>query len=317
MRKIQTNYTKYPARKLVALGDSLSLYNIGAPAHAYWPSVLARSLQGLNCGINELNLGVPGLTTLEMIGMFAAATQFGPPDLSILFGGHNDMSISGTLAAGSGNVGRTITVCLRPAMGSNNASSVGAALKHISWNGGANKATGISVTGQTATTITVTTTSGDNLPSAQTPVAIRQDTRANLKTLAELLLTKGCPRVMICSTHFQNYNGGGDNSAGNVPNAAPSPGIRLDLWNAQFGAAEDEIALHPGKVAFCDLYEAMYDVLVNPANPFYQPNKAGIDTFWHIATGNTHMNALGNQIVADAVLKTLQSQTGWLDELKK
>ena len=74
--------------------------------------------------------------------------------------------------------------------------------------------------------------------------------------------------------------------------------------------------MHPGKVAFCDLYAAMYQVSTNPTNPFYVAGKAGVDAFWHIGNGNTHLNALGNQIVASAFLATIQAQASWLDSLR-
>jgi hypothetical protein len=134
--------------------------------------------------------------------------------------------------------------------------------------------------------------------------------------MAEYLFAAGCGKILICSTHFQNFNGGGDNSAGNVPYAAPQAGTRLDLWAAQHDAATELSAMHPGQVAFCDLYAAMYDVLTNASNPFYQAGKAGVDAFWHVGTGNTHMNATGNKIVAVAILATLQNQSGWLNSLK-
>jgi lysophospholipase L1-like esterase len=317
MRKIQTNYTKSPVKTLAAMGDSLTFATaLGVPAHLYWPEVLAASLRSLEAPLKARLFGVGGSTSLEMLERQASMTQFDVPALGILFAGHNDFFLNGTLAAGSGNAGRTITVCLRPANGANNAAVVGAAVAFISWNGGANKATGVSVTAQTATTITVSTASGDNLPSGSTAVTVRLDTKANIASMTDFLFAAGCPKVVVCSTHFQNFNGGGDNSPGNVPYPTPQAGLRLELWNAQRAAALEQAAAQPGKIAFCDLYSAMYRVLTNANNPFHQANKAGVDAFWHVAAANPHLNSLGNQIVAHALLTTLQSQTGWMGDLK-
>ena len=316
MRKIQTAYTKSPAQTLVAMGDSLTCGYPILPLHLFWPEALAAALRNANVGIKARNFGIGGCTSLEMVERQASMTQFDVPALGVIWAGHNDMAITGTLAAGAGNAGRTIIVDLRPSAGANDAGVVGAAVAFISWNGGANKAASVSVTAETNTTITVSTASGDALPSAGTAVTVRLDTKANIQTMTEFLLAAGCPKVVICSTHFQNFHGGGDNSAGDVPYAAPQPGPRLDLWTAQQAAAAAEAALHPGKVAFCDLYAAMYHVLTNPDNPFYQASKAGVDAFWHVGPGNTHLNVLGNQIVANAVLGTLQSQPGWMNDLK-
>lgn len=317
MRKIQTDYAKSPVKTLAAMGDSLTFASaLGVPAHLYWPEVLAASLRSLDAPLKARNFGAGGSTSLEMLERQASMTQFDVPALGILFAGHNDLNLNGTLAAGSGNANRTITICLRPSKGANNAAVVGAAVAFISWNGGANKATAVSVTAQTSTTITVSTASGDNLPSGSTAVNVRLDAKANIESMTDFLLEAGCPKVVVCSTHFQNFNGGGDNSAGNVPYPAPQTGLRLDLWNAQRAAALETAAAWPGKVAFCNLYAAMHNALTNPNNPFHQANQAGVDAFWHVAAANTHLNALGNRIVAHALLATLQSQTGWLNDLK-
>jgi lysophospholipase L1-like esterase len=317
MRKIQTTYAKFPCKTLVAMGDSLTYGTpTGVPVHSFWPEVLAAGLRSFGVPIKARNFGAGGSTSLEMLLRQASMTQFDVPALGVIFAGHNDMALAGTLAAGSGNSGRTITVDLQPALGHNTAGAVGAAIELISWNAGANKATGISVTGQTNTTITVSTTSGDALPAESTVVSVRLDTASNLKGMTEYLLAAGCAKVVICLTHFQNFNGGGDNSAGNVPYATPQAGVRLDLWNRQHDAAVESAATYPGKVAYCNLYAAMYQVLTNAKNPFYQANKAGVDAFWHVGTANTHLNVLGNMIVANALLATLQSQTGWINDLK-
>jgi lysophospholipase L1-like esterase len=317
MRKIQTAYTKSPAKTLAAIGDSLTFsYGGGMAAHAFWPEPLAAGLRSLGVPIKSRNFGVDGSTSLEMLLRQSCETQFDVPALGVIFAGHNDMAKTGTLAAGSGNTGRTITVTLQSSLGQNTAGVVGAAIAHISWNGGANKATGVTVTGWTSTTITVSTASGDNLPSGSTAITVRIDAKANIKSMAEFLFAAGCEKILVCSTHFQNFNGG-DNSAGNVPYATPQAGVRLDLWTAQRDAALEESSLHPGKAAFCDLYAAMYDALTNSNHPFYQPNIIGADSFWHVGAGNTHLNALGNQIVAGAIRAAIRSQTGWINDLKE
>jgi lysophospholipase L1-like esterase len=135
------------------------------------------------------------------------------------------------------------------------------------------------------------------------------DTAANIETVANAMLGVGCERVIVCATHYINFDtgSGGDNTSGALT-SAPS-GDRATLRTAQNSAYTALAAANPGKVAWCDLWQYMHDYLA--ANPTH----IGVDTYYHVAASNIHLNAVGEQLVADALLATVQAQDGWLDAL--
>lgn len=135
---------------------------------------------------------------------------------------------------------------------------------------------------------------GSSIPTATTT--------ANLITLAtQVLASIATSRVVICSTHLQNWATGGEG-------ASPTPpvGTRLNLWNAQHDTYSTLAATYASRVAWCDLYAYLYAVLLA------DPSKIGVDTYWHEAVGDTHLNPTGQQFVANALLATIQAQSGWL-----
>lgn len=126
-------------------------------------------------------------------------------------------------------------------------------------------------------------------------------TQANIQSMAETLFDAGSTYVVIGNTQYLNYSSGGDTTSAQGATYATLKGF-------QAAAATALIALHPGQVAYCDTYAAMRALIV-----------AGTETqgsfSWHVADSNQHLNAHGNQIVADAMLATIQAQDGWLAAL--
>lgn len=128
-------------------------------------------------------------------------------------------------------------------------------------------------------------------------------TQANLQAMAETLFTAGVRYVLIGNTQYQNYSVGGDTVS--TPAATYAT-----LRPFQQAAANALIAAHPGKVAYVDIYGFMRQKIVD-----------GIVTqgdwaAWHVADANQHLNPTGEQYVADAMLATIQAQSGWLVALK-
>lgn len=127
-------------------------------------------------------------------------------------------------------------------------------------------------------------------------------TQANIEQMARTLLDAGTQYIVIGNTQYLNYTTGGDTTTTQTSTYATLKGF-------QKAAADALKAAYPGRVAYCDTYEHMRQLIVS-----------GVDTqgsaSWHVAGTNQHLNAYGEQIVADAMRATIQAQPGWLDALK-
>lgn len=127
-------------------------------------------------------------------------------------------------------------------------------------------------------------------------------TQANIESMVNTEMTAGTQYAVIVSTQYLNYSTGGDTLS--TPYATYAT-----LRTFQQAAATARAAAYPGRVAYCDLYAYMRNLIVN-----------GTETqgsfSWHVADANQHLNVLGNQYVAAAVLATIQAQPGWLAALQ-
>jgi lysophospholipase L1-like esterase len=128
-------------------------------------------------------------------------------------------------------------------------------------------------------------------------------TQANITAMAETLFEAGTAYVIIGNTQYVNWSTGGD--------TLETPGATYaTLRTYQAAAADALIAAHPGKVAFCDIYTHMRNLIVDGTY-------AQGDAAWHVADGDQHLNAAGEAIVADAMYATIAAQPGWIDALKR
>lgn len=129
------------------------------------------------------------------------------------------------------------------------------------------------------------------------------ETQANTQTMAESLFDSGVTYVLVGNTQYLNWTTGGD--AVDTPYAS-----RVDLRAKQAAAVDAVEADHPGKVALADVYGYMRGLIVD-----------GTDTqgsnSWHAYPDNQHLNAYGMQVVADAMLATIQAQSGWVAALQR
>lgn len=125
--------------------------------------------------------------------------------------------------------------------------------------------------------------------AGQNDVAI--DTQANLQSIVASIQAAGCSRVLVCGSHYMNFSSGGDTTSAQ------------DAGYATLRGKQSAAAAASG-AAYVDLYAYMRALIV--AGTYTQ----GDDTAWHVAVGNTHLNAVGQQIVADAIFAKMQAQ-GW------
>jgi lysophospholipase L1-like esterase len=124
-------------------------------------------------------------------------------------------------------------------------------------------------------------------------------TTSNIQSMAQNMLSKGS-KVIICGRHYNNYSIGGDSTS------TPSGTV----WQAEKQAYDNLIGANAGKVAFCDFYVYMRN-LINAGTVTQGDWEA-----WHVADQNVHLNANGEKTLADALLATIQTQSGWIDLLK-
>lgn len=126
-------------------------------------------------------------------------------------------------------------------------------------------------------------------------------TQANIETMGETLLDAGVDYLIVGNTQYLNYTSGGDSLE--TPFATYAT-----LRPFQAAAATALAASYPGRVALCDIYTYMRNLIV-----------AGTETAnsasWHVAGTDQHLNVHGEQIVADAMLDAIVSQDGWITGL--
>lgn len=111
--------------------------------------------------------------------------------------------------------------------------------------------------------------------------------------LAETARTINSPRTLLVGNHFNNFATNGDE----VGNAWPR-WRRLRL--------KQKRAAYIESLPYVDLHGYMQQLLID------NPSDIGNDTLWNVATGNTHLNAAGEQVVADAIFRKIKS-LGWLN----
>jgi lysophospholipase L1-like esterase len=145
----------------------------------------------------------------------------------------------------------------------------------------------------------VTLWGGVNDPGTAITGATTQD---NLETIGEYLLDNGVTYLLVGNTQYLNYTSGGDDI--NTPFATYAT-----LRPFQLAATNALIAAYPGRVAYADIYGYMRALIVAGT---VVDNSAS----WHVANTDQHLNPLGEQYVAAALLATIEAQSGWMDGLK-
>ena len=130
-------------------------------------------------------------------------------------------------------------------------------------------------------TITLTAALAGGAPSAG--AAVRLDTQKNIEKTVAYLKAQGMAAadIYVCGQHYLNFTSSGDTTTVEQTLAHTT---RL----AQAAAATAQ------GVTFIDLYAYMRALILSCA---YTQGSAS----WHIANQNSHLNAIGQQILADAI----------------
>lgn len=125
---------------------------------------------------------------------------------------------------------------------------------------------------------------------------------SNIQSMAQTMLNKGS-KVIICGKHYANYSTNGDTTE-------TPQGSTLTVWQAENQAFQNLVGANAGNIAFCDFYAYMRNLI--DTGKVTQ----GDWTQWHVADQNIHLNANGESVLANALLSTIQAQSGWIDLLK-
>lgn len=301
MRRIATTDTQYARKTIACVGDSLTNnYAWGVPDHHFWPHELAALLNADGCHVKARNFATSGEKSYQMYNRIAAAYQYDVPDLGIIWAGLNDRTPAAVTSITRVDTTATITTT------ANHRRTVGTVVEWVI--AGADQAeyngtVDVTITGVNTGTYTVAGSPATPATGTITYYDSYDQTQAYIEAMGEALFSAGAGRVLVLSRHYLNYPTGGDND-GSDP-VSPPEGAALSLWTAQYDAATALEAAHTGLVAFVDVYDWFYDLLV--ANPSWVND----DDLWNIADGNVHLNVEGNYQVALAVEAAIQAETGW------
>jgi lysophospholipase L1-like esterase len=130
-------------------------------------------------------------------------------------------------------------------------------------------------------------------------------TQANIEAMIQTLFDAGAAYAMVVSPQYLYWTTGGDSTSQTKPG-----GTYGSVYDAQVAAVAARAAANTAKsVAFCDLWTWMKGLIVGGAEP--TPGTAA----WHVQDTNQHFNAKGHRYVRDAVLATIQAQSGWVAAL--
>lgn len=219
-----------------------------------------------------LNLGVSGNSTAQVMNRRRQLVRYGLPDKAVIYAGTNDLN------AGTAGV---CTVSASPAPTSS-VFSIDAGISYFAADGW------ITVAGESAqvssisgSQITLTAALAGGAPAAGASVSI--DTQKNLESVVAYLLAAGmaASKIWIVGQHYLNFSASGDTTTTQQSLASQSR-------TAQAAAATAK------GVTYINTYTYMRDLIL--AGDYVQGSAS-----WHVAQSNSHLNALGQTILADCI----------------
>jgi lysophospholipase L1-like esterase len=313
-RPILLSPSRARTRTITCLGDSLTgNYAWGVPYTLMWPEVLAGKLRALSppCLVKARNFGHSGNTTGpysgevhnpgdDLIGRLGNMTTWEIPEIAILWGGVNDPGngiagyVTDTVQAGST-----------------------AGIVNVANGGQFHAGQAVVIDGVLATVASIAgnaLTLASALPNAPvTGRAVQQGTQANLQWMIGQLKAAGVARCIVLNTQYLNYSG----AAGDT---LTTPFAAYNTLRPFQAAAVSSYAGDPAiAVVLADLYGYLRGLIQAGAPVVYNgvsyPMAQG-NVNWHVADGNQHLNALGNELVARFLLSVIQAQPGWVAALQ-
>lgn len=258
---------------LTAMGDSYTYaINGGVTANQAFVKVLDSRLSRVTYSVN---VGISGNTTGNMMARRWQILRVATPNMCTIYGGQND-SVTTTVQASPSPTTTTFSV----------AAGQGTRYGVDGWiTVGGVQAQILSIA---TDAITLTAPLAGGAPVAGAVVA--NDTQKNLTELALYVKNAGCKRVMILGRHYDNLASGADTTTVELP------------ANAALRAKQQAAATAAG-VVYVDLYAWMRALII--AGTRTQGNFAE-----HVSSSDSHLTALGQTTIADAVEATIIAQ-GW------
>ncbi|MFQ5622245.1 MAG: GDSL-type esterase/lipase family protein [Paracoccaceae bacterium] len=219
------------------------------------------------------NAGGSGDSTAEMVAQLPSFLALGAPDVASIYAGSNDDPM--TVLASPAPTQTAFAVSDPVRLGVDGWITVGGETVQVA-----------AVSGSLVTLAA---------PLAAAPPAGAQvdiATRDNLEHWISAVRAAGCSKVLVIGSHYLNFAAGGDTPTAEQP-------LRAATRAVQQAAAAAQSAV------YVDTYGFMRDRILagDPAQ--------GDDLSIHVAVGNTHLNAVGEQMLADAVSAKLTA-LGWL-----
>ncbi len=226
----------------------------------------------LGSGFVNANFGWSGDSSAEMVNQLPSISADGRPDIATIYAGANDGPVE--VLSSPAPTTTTFTV---------DVSSRLAADGWVIVNGESTQ-----IVGKVGDEITVSPALS-SAPTAGDDVEI--DTQKNIETWVDAMTALGVSKIMVIGYHYMNWAVGGDTVSTEHPN-------RAALRAKQAAAAASR------GVPFCDTFAFMRTAVATGQVT------AGDDLSWHVAIGNSHLNAAGEQIIADAVHAAFVAE-GW------
>ena len=143
-------------------------------------------------------------------------------------------------------------------------------------------------------------------------------TRVGANAIIDGLIGMGVTRIVVCGYHPLNWASGGDVNTPGVdfiatPSLASDPGAvfgKSSRW-ANYVAVTEWQAANPSiatQVLWCDLFAGFKTIMEAE-----HASEIGTDTYYHVGTGNTHLNTVGEALLARVVFEAIQtSRPAWL-----
>ena len=266
-----------------AEGDSLTFNGTYLSLAQYFAALLQPVLQGLGCALAVVNAGVSGRTTAGILVAARLAPTVRSGAFANIFGGTNDLNHQTTVQA---SPSPTTTVF-----------AVGAGVGQFFLANTSMLINGVSraILSVSTDTITLASALPDPPVAGQTAVI---DTVQNLIDIGLAMKALGYTRLLIGTHPYLNYTTGGDT-------LAAQQSLALTTRTAQ-NAAYASLASSSGAV-LVDFYTWMRSLIV--AGTVTQGSFS-----WHVADGNVHLNAYGEQILCDCLAAAIPQ--AWIDALQ-
>jgi hypothetical protein len=343
--KIQASYTRANRHRIVCLGDSLTgAYYLGLRMDQMWPEALAAKLRAQGCLVQARNWGIGGNKSIDALARAAVTGTYEVPDAVFLWIGVNDPVLTAAALAqgGAGNVdvgahdysvtyvGSFSGVTGESPPGKHGTITVATSASQVNLTAIPTGPTGTTSRkiyrskAGTTTPLYLVTTLGDSTTTTYTDNtadaslgAVQASpylTELLIRAMIDSWVAAGVSRIMCLTVEYMNVNGGDTPSTPYVPFSGINPAVS--------GAVTNRQAAYPAaSIVLCDLYSYLRNIVANSPAGNNVVTFGGVtytiaqgDAQWHVASSDQHYNALGQELVARAVMAAVPN--AWLTALK-